>query len=303
MSVSDPYQLLGVSKSASLDEIKKSYRKLAKKYHPDLNPGNLEAEKKFKDISHAFDLIGTEVARAKFDRGETDEQQQRAYEEAANRRREQQSYYKTQQDQGGGRYSSSFGEDLGEDFFENLFGQSRRPRSSRGPDINFHLEVDFKDAALGATKVLNLPNGKNIEVKIPAGIESGKKLRFKGLGEASPIQGPAGDAYIEISIRPLSDFERMGLNITSEVPISFLEAITGGEVEVMTVDGKIMLTIPSGVSTGSKLRIKGKGAGEGDQRGDHIVSLKVVIPKNVDPKLRAAIMNLKEEFKYNPRMQ
>lgn len=297
--MTDPYEVLGISKTASLDEIKKSYRKLAKKFHPDLNPGNQEAEKKFKAASHAFDQIGTAEARAKFDRGDTDEQKQRQYDQ-------QQSYHRSQQN--GGRYSYSFGEDMGgEDFFENLFGSARGSRRSGaqlpGEDVTYKMDVEFREAALGAEKTITLPSGKNLQVKIPAGIESGKKLRFKGLGQPGFNNGPAGDAYIEIHVKDLSGFKRKGQDIEVEVPISFIEAITGGDIKVPTLEGEVMLTIPSGVSTGSKLRVKGKGAGTGDNRGNQIVVLKVVTPKDVDPALKAAVENLKTQFDYNPRMQ
>lgn len=289
----DPYQILGVSKKCHQEDIKKSYRKLAKKYHPDLNPGNKEAEKKFKDVSHAFDLIGTPEARAKFDRGEFDEA-------AFGQRRP--SYYDTQHE--GGRYSYSFGEDFGaDDFFENLFGRARgRPMDFPGQDVQYKMEVDFREAALGAEKVITLPDGKNLKVKIPAGIESGKKLRFKGLGTPGRMKGEPGDAYVEVIVKPLEGFTRHGTDIESELPLSFLEAIIGGEVEVQTIDGVVLLKIPPGVSTGTKLRIKGKGAGPEGSRGNHIVVLKIVMPKHIDPALRVAAENMKEKFDYNPRM-
>jgi DnaJ-class molecular chaperone len=306
--MTDPYEVLGISKTASLEEIKKSYRKLAKKYHPDLNPGNKEAEKKFKAASHAFDQIGTAEARAKFDRGETNEQQQRQYEDFMKNQGQQQSFHRSQQN--GGRYSYSFGEDLGgEDFFENLFGGAHRGghRSQGvnlpGEDLTYKMDVEFREAALGGEKTITLPTGKNFQVKIPAGIESGKKLRFKGLGQPGFNKGPPGDAYIEIHVKELAGFKRKGQDIEVEVPISFIEAITGGEIRIPTLDGEVMLNIPAGVSTGSKLRVKGKGAGQGDSRGNQIVVLKVVIPKEVNPALKAAIENLKTQFDYNPRMQ
>lgn len=305
--MTDPYEILGIQKTASLEEIKKSYRKLAKKYHPDLNPGNKEAEKKFKEASHAFDQIGTAEARAKFDRGETSEQQQHQYDEYMKNQGQRQSYHSSQQN--GGRYSYSFGEDMGgEDFFENLFGSARGKSRSAGmnlpgEDVIYKMDVEFREAALGAEKTITLPSGKSLQVKIPAGIETGKKLRFKGLGQAGFNNGPAGDAYIEINVKDLSGYKRKGLDVEVEVPISFMEAIAGGEIKVPTLDGEVMLNIPAGVSTGSKLRIKGKGAGSGESRGNQIVVLKVVTPKEVDPALKAAIENLKTQFDYNPRMQ
>lgn len=298
----DPYQTLGVSQSADQDEIKKSYRKLAKKYHPDLNPGNKEAEKKFKDVSHAFDLIGTPEARAKFDRGETDEQQQKQYEDFMNNR-QRESYYQSQQD-GAGRYSYNFGEDINaSDFFENLFGSQRRSRDRKGSDIQYKMEVDFREAALGAEKVITLPDGRTLQVNIPAGIEAGKKLKLKGLGEPGIGKGAPGDAYVEISVRPLEGFSRTGNDIVTELPVSFLDALTGAEVNVPTIEGNVLLKVPSGVSTGMKLRIKGKGAGKDPERGNQIVIIKVVMPKEVPLSLKEKAQELKKEFNYNPRLQ
>ena len=306
--MTNPYEILGLPKTASLEEIKKSYRKLAKKYHPDLNPGNKEAENKFKAASHAFDQIGNNVSKIKFDRGETDEQKQKQYEEhIKNQAGRGQSFYNSQQD--GGRYSYSFGEDVGgADFFEDLFGRGKRGKKAGGidfpgEDVNYKMEVEFREAALGGEKQITLPTGKTLAVKIPAGIESGKKLRFKGLGESGIGRCPAGDAYIVIEVRPMPGFTRTGNDIEVEVPISFMEAITGGEIKVPTLEGEILMKVPSGVSTGSRLRIKGKGAGAGHNRGNEIVVLKVAIPKEVDPALKAAVENLKSQFAYNPRKQ
>ncbi len=300
----DPYQVLGVSKTASLEEIKSAYRKLAKKHHPDLNPGNKEAEKKFKDVSHAFDLIGTEEARGKFDRGETDEQKQHMYEQY---QREQQqgrrrpSYQHTQQ--GGGRYSSSFGDGFDDDVFSSIFGRASRSGGMDfpGQDEQYNLEVEFLEAALGGEKVITLPSGKKLQLKIPAGIEEGKKLKFKGLGGQGIGKGAPGDAYIQISIRPSPTFKREGKDIISEVPVSFFEALGGAEIEVQTIDGSVMLKVPPGASSGSRLRIRNKGAGSGEDRGNHIVTLKVVMPKDPPPELREKIAELADRYGYNPR--
>ena len=148
-----------------------------------------------------------------------------------------------------------------------------------------------------------MPDGKKLQVKIPAGIDSGKKLRFNNMGKAGIGKGSPGDAYIEINVIPLKGFSRVGNDIESELPVSFIDAITGAEVEVPTLDGSVIMKIPPGVSTGSKLRIKGKGAGPEDKRGHQIVVLKIVMPKNVDPKLKAAAENLKHQFNYDPRIQ
>jgi DnaJ-class molecular chaperone len=287
----DPYLILGVSKTATLADIKAAYRKLAKKYHPDLNPGNKKFEIKFKEISHSFDLIGTEEARAKFDRGETDEQKQQQYEEHVRNQstKKQRPYYHHTQDNSS-RYSSAFGQGFDEEMFANMFGG----KGGGAQNENYSLEVDFKDAALGAEQVITLPSGKKLQVKIPAGIQSGQKLKFKGMGKS-------GDILVEINIKPSAQFKREGMDIFSEVPISFFEAMNGPDIEITTLDGPVMLKIPPGVTTGTKLRIKQKGAGSGEARGNHIVSIKVVMPKDPPEDLKKAIFDLSNRFNYNPR--
>lgn len=299
----DPYQILGVSKTASQDEIKNAYRSLAKKLHPDLNPGNKASEAKFKDISAAYELIGTAEMRAKFDRGETPEQMEEAAKQAYSRSRQGPSYYESQQD--GGRYSFHSGGD--NDFFEELFKSAGRGRRGAGASMDFpgedqlfQMEVDFKDAARGAQREIQLPTGKKLEVKIPAGVETGSRLRFKGQGGPGIGRGAAGDLYVEIRVRPLAGFARNGNDIEVEAPISFIESILGSEIPIPTLDGKVSLKIPAGSSTGSKLRLKGKGIA-GKNPGDQIVVIKVAMPKTPDPELQAAVRAWGDKFSYDPR--
>lgn len=282
----DPYKILGVSKNASIDEIKKSYRKLAKKHHPDLNPGNKEAEKKFKDISNAYELIGTVEAKTKFDQGETEEPQQR-----------------------GRQYSSAFKEDFDtDDIFSSFFGGkfNKQGRTSglkmKGEDHVYKIDIEFIEAALGGEKIITLPNGKKLQIKIPPGIEEGKKLKLKGHGGPGIGGGPAGDAYVQIAIKPHEKFSRSGYDIVTELPISFFEALSGAEVKVPTIEGSVMLQIPPGVTTGSKLRIKNQGIKENGTRGNQIVTLKVAMPKILDPALINAIQKLEKKYSYDPRV-
>lgn len=301
----NPYTILGVPKSASDEDIKKAYRALAKKFHPDLNPGNKASEATFKDISQAYEQIGSSEARAQFDRGEIDEQQQA-------RAHERSTYYQSQQ--AGGRYSQSFGQGFeGADIFEELLrrgGQrtgARRPTAANpdhpGEDHFYHLDVEFKDAALGAEREITLPTGKKLLIKIPAGISSGTKLRFKGQGGPGVGSGSPGDAYVEVSTKALPGFTRVGKNIETEVPISFQEAILGAEVKVPTLEGHVMLKIPAGTNTGSRLRIRGKGIGLANARGDQIVVTKIVLPTKVDTALQDAVRGLGSQFYYDPRGQ
>lgn len=308
----DPYEVLGLSIKATQDEIKNAYRNFAKKFHPDLNPGNKSAEAKFKEAAAAYERIGTSEARAKFDRGETTEQQQeqaRKYAESQSRAYAGSSgpfYHETQHE--GGRYSSSFGKGMGGDeFFENLFrsaGQrsgGRASSDSHGEDHLYQMSVDFKASVLGAESEIVLSNGKKLVVKIPPGVETGSKLRFKQQGEPGVDKGLAGDAYIEITVRPLHGFKRVGRDIETEVSVSFIEALLGAEIKVPTVSGSVLLKIPTGANTGSRLRLSGKGVAIGPDRGDQIVVLKVLMPKKVDPELESIVRGWGEKYSYNPR--
>lgn len=271
----NPYEVLGLTSGATQEQIKKAYRSLVKKYHPDKNPGNKSAEEKFKEVANAFELIGTEDARAKFDRGEAQEQQQQ---------------YQNPFGQGFHQTEEEF---LDQDFFDQIFRKTRKPRRE---DHQYKMDIDFKESVLGTEKVITLLNGKNLQVKIPSGIESGKKLRFKGQGAFG------GDVYIEITVKPHKGFKRVNNNIEVEVPISYIEAILGAEIPVPTIDGTIMLKIPAGVSTGSKLRVKGKGIISGKEHGDQIVKLKVETPKKIDPALANDIRELSKKYSFNPRV-
>lgn len=304
----DPYQILGIVKSSTLEDIKAAYKKLARKYHPDLNPGNKESEEKFKEVSHAFDLIGTADAKTKFDRGETDQQKQHQYDEfVKNQGKRNGPFYHETQDQGG-RYTYEYASGMDDDIFSAFFNKKRNQGRSDGLDIPgedelYQLEINFHESAVGVQKDLTLPNGKKLQVKIPAGITTGKKLKFKGLGKPGIGRGLPGDVYIQINVKPSETFKREGNDILSEVPVSLFEAINGGDVEVETVDGKVMLKIPPGVTTGTKVRIKGKGVGKENERGHHLALIKVVMPKDAPPGLRESLAELQKQYSYNPRTQ
>lgn len=294
----NPYEVLGLTTSATQDEIKKAYRGLVKKFHPDLNPNNKAAEDRFKEISHAYETIGTAEDRAKFDRGETDEQLHQKYQQ---QQQNQKRYYNTQQS--GGKYSDAFGDGLDqEDLFSSFFGGgARKARKTKGRDHQYKMEISLKEAILGGEKVVTLQTGKTLQVKIPAGTHEGAKLRFKGQGEATGSDIPAGDAIVEISIAPMAGFARKDNDLETELNISFIEAITGAELKVPTIDGPVMMKIPAGVNSGAKLRIKGKGVPYGSARGDQIVVLKIVMPKVLDPALKAEIESWNGRYAYNPR--
>lgn len=301
----DPYTALGVNQTASNEEIKKAYRKLAKKYHPDLNPGNKNAEIKFKEITHANDLIGTPEARSRFDRGETQEQEQEKTQRwedilRGGAKRGQSSFYESQQK--GGRYSENFGKNFnGEDLFQEFFGRKKSQTKKTGDDTHYQITISLEESILGCEKMFTLLNGKTISVKIPAGILQGQKLRFKGLGDKGEGLSSPGDAFIEIQVEPKPGLKRVGNDIIKELPISFIEAIQGSEISIPTFYGPVVLTIPPGVNNGTKLRIKGKGVRLEKEAGNLIVEIKIVMPKEVSPELIAEIKNWQGKFDYNPR--
>jgi DnaJ-class molecular chaperone len=299
----DPYGTLGVSTKATQDEIKSAYRKLAKKLHPDLNPGNKQAESKFKDVNKAYDLIGTPESRGKFDRGETTEQQEQGYGAPRTRRQRGGPFY--QETQGGpeARYSTSF-EGFDPSMFESLFGEEiyqGRRKSARGDDQYYSMEIDFNTSILGGEKEITLPSGNRLRVKIPGGIREGQKLRLAGKGDPSAQGGSPGDVYVEIKIAPSAFFRRVGNDLEIDLPLSLSESILGAEVRVPTVDGYVLVKIPKGLSSGARVRIKGKGVPSGGGRGDQYVVVKIVMPNTIDPKLEEAIRLWNNDHKYNPR--
>jgi DnaJ-class molecular chaperone len=276
----DPYKTLGVAKDASQADIQKAYRRLAKKLHPDLNPGNKKAEEEFKGVSAAYDLLGDAEKRARFDRGEIDE---------SGAERPRHNFYRDFAE-GGGPYASDEGfADFAssDDILSEILG--RRGRSNfrmRGSDVQYRMEIDFLDAVNGAKRQIVLPDNAALDVTIPPGTRDGQILRLRGKGRPGMGGGPPGDALIEIAVRPHPFFNRKGDDIHVELPISLREAVLGGKVQVPTPSGAVTMTIPKWANTGTVLRLKGKGApGPSDSRGDEYVTLKVALPKEPDPEL------------------
>jgi DnaJ-class molecular chaperone len=274
----DPYQVLGVAKTASAEEIKKKYRQLAKKLHPDLNPGNAEAAAKFKDISAAYDLLSDAQKRARYDRGEID---------ASGAERPERQYYRTYAESAeGAKYGNPF---EAEDLFADLFGRARGGREFkiRGTDVSYVLPVDFIEAAAGAKKRVTMADGTVLDVNIPAGTEDRQTLRLKGQGQPGFGGAEPGDAYIEVHIQPHAFFTRKDNDVHLELPVSLGEAVLGGKITVPTIDGDVAMTIPKGSNTGTTLRLKGRGIldRKSRQRGDQYVKLKVVLPEGADPEL------------------
>ena len=291
----DPYTVLGVSKTASQDEIQKAFRKLAKKHHPDLNPGNKEAEAKFKEISQANEILSDAEKRRRFDAGEID---------ASGQEMPPRGFYR---DQAGGpagrKYYRAGGHeefvDMG-GIFSEMFGESRGHGFGGGAQgfegfdmgglpVSYTLAVPFLVAARGGKQRVNLPDGRTLDIDVPEGTTDGTTLRLKGQGMPGTKGKPAGDAFVEIRVEPHAFFEARDNDIHVELPVTLSEAVLGGRIKVPTVGGSVMMNVPAGSNTGTTLRLKGRGLldRKSGQRGDQYAKLKVVLPDKPDDKLKA----------------
>ena len=294
----DPYKLLNVERSASQDEIKRAYRKLAKELHPDLNPGNKAVEQKFKDISQAYAILGDPEKRKRFDRGEIDASGQETAWKGG--------FYRNHAGaRGGTKYSTfDFGEDVSvDDIFADLFGSRSRRVRRPGANVSYTVPITFLDAAKGAKKRIKLADGKTLDVRIPPGTEDRQTLRLKGQGMPGIGGGPAGDALVEVHIEPHPFFDRKGINVHVELPVTLQEALLGATVTVPTVHGSVSMKIPAGSNSGSTLRLKGKGiqGRDSDEVGDQYVRLRVMLPDRPDEELREFIENWSRSHGYDPR--
>lgn len=297
----DPYELLGVKPDASQKEIQTAFRKLAKKLHPDLNPGDKKSEERFKEISAANEILSDEAKRARFDRGEIDIT---GAEEAPRQ------YYRDYAPQPGttdpyqnGAGFADFGD--ADDVFSSFF--SRRARgagqsSFKGQDLHFSMDVDFLDAVNGTRTHVTLPGGPSLDVQIPAGTRDGQTLRLRGKGEPGAGGGPPGDALIEVHVRPHRLYVRDGDDIRLELPIALKEAVLGGKIRVPTPSGPVNVTLPPHSNSGKVLRLKGKGVPKNDGgHGDVYVSLKIVLPEHPDQQLSDFMKNWTAADSQDPR--
>lgn len=296
----DPYAVLGVPRTATHDEIRRAYRKLAKQHHPDLNPGNAEAEARFKAASSAHDLLGDPDKRARFDRGEIDA--------AGNERAPQHGWREHADSAAGRRYAHSGAIDP--DDLEDILGmfaaeQQRRASAPRqGRDEHYTLTTDFLSAVNGATTRLTLPDGRTLDVKIPQGAEDGQALRLRGQGGPGRNGGPPGDALILLHIAPHRFYSRDGNDIRLTLPVTLAEARLGGPVPVPTPGGPVNLRIPPDSDTGRELRLRGRGvpAHGTHKAGDLYVTLKVEIGPP-DQALNDFLASWKPATPHNPRAE
>ena len=334
----DPYEVLGVSKGASPEDIKKAYRKLAKKFHPDSNAKDPKAATKFSEINGAYEIVGDETKRKQFDRGEIDaegKQRFQGFEGMGGRRPGapgggQDSTFESfswgpdgfrRTTTRGGRGASGPGGAGGaagggsfEDILSSMFGGARGRAAPgagfepedigsaiRGQDVAATATITLNEAAHGGSRRLELPTGKEIEFKIPPGITEGQQIRLKGQGMPAPHGGPPGDVLITVSIAPHPLFKIDGLNLRLDLPIALHEAVLGAKVRVPTLDGAVELAVPANTSSGRTFRLKGKGLPGKPAAGDLYVTVRIVLPDGKDAELEELMTKWRNEKPHDPR--
>ncbi|MFA6665389.1 MAG: DnaJ C-terminal domain-containing protein [Armatimonadota bacterium] len=306
MKYKDYYAILGVKKDAADKEIKAAYRKLARKYHPDVNPGNREAEEKFKEISEAYEVLSDKDKRARYDSFGTGGGPWTQHGPGPGA--------------GGGFGYESYGPEMGgqrydigggfSDFFDMLFGggfgaAGRQQGPIRGENIEAQLDVTLGEAFAGTTKAFTISNGrggtKRLEVKIPAGVNEGSRIRLAGKGHPGPGGGPVGDLYLTIRMVPHPSFERKGDDLYREVAVPFTTAALGGEIEVPTLTGKVKMKIPAGSQNGQTFRLAGKGMPRlrKQEKGDLYAKLRITVPRTLTPGQKEMMQKLAESLKGN----
>ncbi|KZD10313.1 DnaJ C-terminal domain-containing protein [Oceanibaculum pacificum] len=326
----DPYDVLGVAPTASQAEIKAAFRKLAKKYHPDVNADNPDVERQFKEINTAYNLLSDADRRAKYDRGDLDAE--------GNERRFSRGGYRGARagtrSSGGSSQRGPFGgggraEDIFAEFFRaagihpeqdartggtaggaaggatgaNAGAGTQTRDSQRGADLTYKLDIEFVEAAAGAKKRVTFPDGKTLDVAVPAGTQSGQTLRLKGQGRPGAHGSPPGDAYVEVTVKPHPYFERVDMNIHLDLPVTLQEAVMGASIPVPTIHGRVQLKIPPGASGGTKMRLKGKGIHDSKSatHGDQYVTLRIMLPDPPDRELTDFLARWQPKNSYNPR--
>ena len=312
----DPYQVLGVSRTASEAEIKKAFRKLAKQYHPDSNAGDESAQAKFAEINTAYEIVGDKEKRGKFDRGEIDAEGKQAHPGF-------EGFGGGFGGFGGGhgrtrtyRTSAENMSDVGmDDILSQILGgfgrqdQAYKTRSGghraqrmEGEDVSITVAMTLEEIAGGKKARVTLPNGKTVDAAVPEGVESGQQIRLKGQGHPGQLGGPAGDALITIEFRPHKLFEVKGSDLRLDLPVSLDEAVLGAKVRVPTLEGTVEMKVPAGSNGGRTMRLRGKGLPKaGGTRGDLLIQLRIVLPEDGDQELETLMRRWREEKRYSAR--
>ena len=311
----DPYTVLGVSKTADMAEIKKAYRKLAKKFHPDQSK-DPKAKDKFAEISAAYEILGDEKTRGQFDRGEIDAEGKPRFQGfegfgagagpgGFTRRAGPGGFehFEFRTGPGGGGFEAG-------DLFSELFGMGAQQRRGgaqsrplpRGEDITAQISVSLREAVQGGKSRVALPTGKTLEITVPAGVEDGQQIRLKGQGQPSPFGGEPGDAMVTVKIAKHPYFRVEGRDLRLDLPVTLNEAVLGGKVNVPTLDGQVELNVPAGSNGGRTLRLRGKGLpNPGGTPGDLLVTLRIVLPDETDSDLVELARKWQKDRPYNPR--
>lgn len=306
----DPYQVLGVPKTASADDIKNAFRRQAKQLHPDVNPGRADIELRFKDLNQAYTLLSDPAKRRRFDAGELDATGAERFHRpgpGAGRGRTRSGASRGGADGFGGGFGGGFGAGFNtDDLFADLFGGGRKESAkpgAKGTDIEYTVTVSFTEAALGATRRVSLSNGKSIDVTVPPGTADQQKLRLKGQGMGGAGSAPAGDAIVQVNVEAHSFFTRQGADVLLDYPVTLPEAVLGTMATVPTLDGKVTVKIPPGSNTGTVLRLKNKGIpdAKGGAGGSLLVKLKVVLPEPPDSELVQFIERWSQNRSYDVR--
>lgn len=304
----DLYAVLGVGKTAGKAEIKTAYHKLARKYHPDVNKDNPQAAEKFKEISAAYDILGDEAKRAKYDNNEIDADgkptgfgagfgQSGFGQNGGNPFGGANGFYYTSSAGGKGTdfdFSSIFGDDIFSAFSGGTGAARGRQRARKGEDIAYTMGIDFLSAVRGSEQQVNI-GGRNINVKVPAGTVDGQTLRLKGLGKPGHMGGESGDVLITLNVAKHPYFSLEGQNVVMDLPITMKEAILGAKIVVPTLDGQVAVKIPPYAGSGEKLRLKGKGLNNFKGVGDQIMTLKIVAPRQKNGELEKALEKMPDE--------
>lgn len=317
----DPYEVLGVPRTASEAEVKKAFRKLAKKYHPDQNKNDPKAKEKFSEANAAYEIVGDKDKRAKFDRGEIGADGKprfQGFEGAAGAGfggfrpgpgGSSRTFRWSSSGPGGGAAGGGFSDDI---LSEILGGFSRSggpagarsARGGRGEDVTATVAVTLEQLARRERVRVDLPTGRTVEISIPPGARPGQTIRLRGQGQGDPIGGTAGDALVTVEFVPHPQFKPEGENLRFDLPVGLDEAVLGAKVRVPTLDGPVTLTVPAGSSGGRTLRLRGKGlpkAGGGE--GDLLVSVRIVLPEDGDPELTALMQRWRAEHRHSPKRE
>jgi DnaJ-class molecular chaperone len=324
--MADPYSVLGVPRTASEAEIKKAFRQLAKKFHPDRAKDDPKAKEKFAEINQAYEILGDEDKRKQFDRGEIDDQGKPRFQgfEGFSGAGGPFGGFGGASPDGFESYSFEFGpggraqarrgprgaaggsagfEDFDPDIFADLFGaassRARRSGPQPGADVRLETSVTLAEAVRGSKSRVLMPDGREMEVSIPAGVRDGQVIRLRQQGQRSPTGGTPGDAFVTVHVLPDERFTIEGKNLRSRVPVRLDEAVLGGKVRVPTLDGAVEMTVPANSSSGRTLRLRGKGLPAADGQGDQLVTLEIVLPPDPDPELETLMKKWREKLGYS----